>query len=117
MTFQDALARIKTHWETIPKQDHWDRSVNSVTVIEDIEALWLAVTDHSEPYEVDEEWIGITREGEFVWAYASGCSCWDGNYDTKKMDDKEIKAFKFYHDENLNTNWQNKVIEFAKTLV
>ena len=29
-------------------------------------------------YESSEEAFGITKEGEIVWGFSSGCSCWDG---------------------------------------
>lgn len=44
--------------------------------------VWFLNIDKSEPYEVNEEWYGIKKDGTFVWAYASGCSCWDGEYGT-----------------------------------
>lgn len=29
-------------------------------------------------YETSQERLGITKEGEIVWGFSSGCSCWDG---------------------------------------
>lgn len=29
-------------------------------------------------YETSEERLGITKKGEVIWGYSSGCSCWDG---------------------------------------
>lgn len=29
-------------------------------------------------YETSQERLGITREGEVVWGFSSGCSCWGG---------------------------------------
>lgn len=29
-------------------------------------------------YETSQERLGITRDGEVMWGFSSGCSCWDG---------------------------------------
>ena|SRR3990167_620652 len=74
------------------------------------EAVWFAKSDLSESYEVDEEWLGLKGDGSFVWAYASGCSCWDGDYDGKV--EKEIKAFKLEHNRTYE-EWENSLTEFV----
>lgn len=46
--------------------------------------LWdqIAFIDESESYEVDQTAIYSDKEtGTFVFATASGCSCWDGDWD------------------------------------
>ena len=47
----------------------------------------LATCDQSEAYEVDETHIGVDdKTAKFVIASASGCSCWDGEYDVEEYD-------------------------------
>lgn len=53
----------------------------------------LAFVDEADSYEVDE--VGIyTDGGKFYILSASGCSCWDGDYDEEIFDDFEsLKTF------------------------
>lgn len=53
----------------------------------------LAFVDEAGSYEVDE--VGIyTDGGKFYLLSASGCSCWDGDYDEAVFDDFEsLKTF------------------------
>ena len=45
----------------------------------------IASVDESEPYEVDRTEIYFDNaDGTFVYASASGCSCWEGEYDYTK---------------------------------
>lgn len=41
----------------------------------------LAVVDESEDYEVDRAAIYVHEDGRFMWRTATGCSCWDGEWD------------------------------------
>jgi hypothetical protein len=41
----------------------------------------LADIDESQPYEIDVTEIYQDAAGNFVLVTASGCSCWDGDYD------------------------------------
>lgn len=77
-------------------------------------AVWFLESDQSADYETDIECVGVTREGKIAWAYASGCSCWDGEFDEGDCDTISIKEFTFNH-ESLNSNdtWQNALIKFA----
>lgn len=47
----------------------------------------LAFVDESYPYEVDEAGIYLNEQtGQFYLITASGCSCWDGEYDEEVFD-------------------------------
>ena len=76
--------------------------------------VWVAVHDTADSYEVDEEWVGITKEGKLWWAYASGCSCWDGDYNTSAI--KDIKTFQFDHKEVVPEEWKKALKEFDASL-
>lgn len=52
-----------------------------------IELRILSSVDEADPYEVDEAHIGVdAATGKFVLLTASGCSCWDGEYDEEVYD-------------------------------
>lgn len=53
-----------------------------------IPSAWtrLAGDDYSQPYEVDVAEIYLDEKGGFVYAMASGCSCWDGEYTVERYD-------------------------------
>lgn len=101
MTYKQALDEIKRNWS---KYDHDVKDNN--------EAVWIAKSDIADSYEVDEEWVGMKGDGTLIWAYASGCSCWDGEYETKPI--KTLKTFSFTHN-HLPEEWEKRIIEFAKT--
>lgn len=98
-TINGALKRIKDMWSELPHETR-----------EGHEAVWIATSDKADSYEVDEEWIGMKGDGSLVWAYASGCSCWDGDYDTDII--KDIKVFEFTHKE-MAEGWKDAIIAFA----
>ena len=52
----------------------------------------LAEDDRSESYDVDITAIWQTPEGKFVLGTASGCSCWDGDYDLEEFDTLDTLA-------------------------
>ena len=52
----------------------------------------LAFLDESESYEVDYTFIGLDAAGKFVLLTASGCSCWDGDYDEATFDTLDALA-------------------------
>lgn len=77
--------------------------------------VWCANSDTADSYEVNEEWIGVTRDGTLVWAYASGCSCWDGDYETEILSgEKTIKTMKLIHDHEPQ-EWLDAVERFKNT--
>ena len=98
MTLNQALKKIHNNWGTYQhdiKDGH--------------EAVWIAKSEIAGSYEVDEEWIGMKGDGSLVWAYASGCSCWDGRYDTKV--EKTVKAFTLDH-KHTPQEWEEKMAPF-----
>ncbi len=95
-----ALEFIKDNWEKLPKR-----------TLEGVEAVWFVSDDIAGSYEVDEEHIGMKKDGNLVWAYASGCSCWSGDYETKPVDD--IKVFEFNHGD-LKDKWADELIKFVE---
>lgn len=40
----------------------------------------IAETDESEPYTVDRAEVWLHEDGSFILATASGCSCWEGDW-------------------------------------
>ena len=101
MTYLGAIRKIKKDWGKYP---HEIKDKN--------EAVWIVSSDNSESYEVDEEWIGMKGDGTLVWAYASACSCWDGDYESKPV--STIKSFEFNHKE-MEAGWKKAIIKFAET--
>lgn len=75
--------------------------------------IWVAVSDIADSYEVDEEWIGVDKEGGLHWAYASGCSCWEGEYKHEHV--KDIKTLKLIHD-HAPEEWLTAIDKFDASL-
>src|SRR5947209_4737990 len=71
---ETAIREITANWESLYKAQDHGYSVPKTP------AVWVGKSDTAGSYEVDEERIGISPQGNIVWAYASGCSCWDGDY-------------------------------------
>ena len=99
MTLTEALKRIKTNWSKLPHE-----------IKDGSEAVWIA-DYNAGSYEVDEEWIGMKGDGSLIWAYASGCSCWDGTYNSKPI--PTLKSFQFNVKE-MSKDWKNAIIRFAE---
>ena len=104
MTIQEALDKVVKNWQTLEKSEKGG-----------VEAVWIYEDDTADAYEVDEEWIGVTARGNVAWAYASGCSCWDGDYDAHDKSLDTIKSFVFTHD-NTGKEWEAAIIKFAEGL-
>lgn len=100
MTTTQALKLVKKNWATLPHQ-----------TIEGHEGVWFVDHDISRSYEVDYEKIGMKGDGTLVWAYASGCSCWGGDYETKPIPD--IKVFEFNHT-GMSEEWQKQLLTFVE---
>jgi len=68
----------------------------------------LAALDESEPYEVDVTEIYQRPDGKLILATASGCSCWDGDYDTDEFDtlDALWLSAKFADNRRWNPSWR-----------
>lgn len=79
----------------------------------------IARVDESEPYEIDEAVIGIDTNGKFILLTASGCSCWDGDYDEAEyssLDDIERDLIR--GDENGNDAYRyNPSLAGARALI
>lgn len=109
MTKEQAIERVISNYDDLLKKQ------NSGYNRPKKEAIWFYTTDHADSYEVNEEWLGVTANGKIAWAYASGCSCWDGDYDEKICEDTSMKNFEFHH-EDMEKEWEDKLIEFAKNI-
>lgn len=107
MNFEEAIKEIVKDWEVLHKAQNTGYSIPKSV------AVWCAKSDTAGAYEVDEEWVGISPQGNIVWAYASGCSCWDGDYteDTKPT----LKEMELVHKQHTPEDWQAMIIKFAET--
>jgi len=100
-------------------QENWDsliekqKSGYGLPDMKDM-VVWVACSNTSKPYEIDEEWVGIDKDGGLYWAYASGCSCWDGDYNTSPIED--IKTFAFDHKQVTPENWLKALDDFDSSL-
>ena len=104
MTIEQAIKKITEKYDSL-----------EVSKTSGLEAIWIHSSDHSEEYSIGEEKIGVTRSGQIAWAYASGCSCWEGDYDTHEHPPETMKTFTFSHDD-MKAEWEKKVIEFAEQI-
>lgn len=93
--------------------DNWDKLENDA--IEGIEAVWFYLSSHSFSYDIDDEKIGVKKDGKLVWAFASGCSCWDGSWNTEECPTKDMKVFEFQH-EDTKEEWEQALIKFAQEI-
>ena len=100
--FEEAVQKIVANYQKLPKEE-----------IGGISAVWVFQSDLSGGYETDQENIGVLQNGSIVWAYASGCSCWDGYYETFQT--KDIKTLTLKH-EDTQKEWQNEIIKFAEKI-
>lgn len=107
MTTTQALEWVKSNWQELP-HNHLDYDKETPM------AVWFVTDDMADSYEVDEEHIGMKEDGTLVWAYASGCSCWDGDYSIKDIgcDTESVKVFEFDH-ENMPEKFDKQLLEFV----
>lgn len=69
-------------------------------------ATTLVARDWSEPYEVDQAEILRAADGTFLYASASGCSCWEGDWQYEQyatFDD--LAAGIRWFDRKYNVGW------------
>lgn len=105
ITLKQAIRTIVKDWEVLNKKNpEWNKP-NSV-------AVWVTNSDMGGSYWVDEEWIGISPHGNIVWAFASGCSCWEGDYDENTK--PTIKELTLNH-KHTPEDWEKAIIRFAET--
>ncbi len=109
MTLKQAINKIVKEWEIIhDSQTKYIIGYSSPKTI----AVWCAKSDTAGAYEVDEEWIGITPQGNIAWAYASGCSCWDGDFTEDRK--TSMKEFTLNH-QHTPEDWEKMIIRFAES--
>lgn len=106
MTFKQAIKNIVKNWEDLHDKQNVGYSTPSSI------AVWCGRSDTAGSYEVDEEWIGVSPQGKVVWAYASGCSCWDGDFDEERFE--SMKEVQFKHDMTPE-HWEKAIINFVET--
>lgn len=106
MNLDQAIQYIVSNWEKIKSGQKIGWSYPKSI------AVWVAKSDLADSYEVDEEWIGISPQGNIVWAYASGCSCWDGDYDEETKPTMKELTLKHTHTPE---DWEKAIINFATT--
>ena len=120
MTLKQAIKKIQDKWYDIPTSKKWDdekKGHREMLYGTTIEAVWLGVSDKSEGYDTEEEWVGIRQDGQIVWAYGSGCSCWDGSYAIEgHCHVKDVKTATMNHPENMSVDWTEKIIAVAESL-
>jgi hypothetical protein len=109
MTLEEAIKSIVKDWDALREKQ---KGVIGCYGIPKIEAVWCAKSDTAGSYEVNEEWIGITEGGRIAWAYASGCSCWDGNYDENRF--ASLKEVVLTHADQAPEKWEKAIIKFAE---
>lgn len=110
MNFEEARALILKSWDSPTVQA-------KVEEIGGETAAWFMEVDDSAEYSIDRECVGIRQDGTFVWAYASGCSCWDGDYEVENIaDEPTLKVFSFKSDE-MSKKWMSAFLAFAESLV
>lgn len=107
MTTKQAIKFITANWDELRKKQNLGYSTPK------IEAVWCGKSDTAGSYEVDEEWIGITEGGRIAWAYASGCSCWGGDFSEDRF--ASMKEVSLNHDHNTPEDWEKAIIKFAET--
>lgn len=56
-------------------------------------------------YETSQERFGITFDGQVVWGYSSGCSCWSGWESSDYQPPKDYKEFTLDVDAKFQPDW------------
>lgn len=106
MTIEQAIKHIVKNWERLKDAQKPGYSVPKTP------AVWCAKSDIAGSYEVDEEWIGVTSQGSIAWAYASGCSCWSGEFNEERF--ASVKEVTLDH-KHAPEDWEAAIIKFAET--
>ena len=109
MNLEDAIKKIVSNYNELLKNQEVGFSRPK------IEAVWCGKSDTAGSYEVDEEWIGVRLDGSIAWAYASGCSCWDGDFEEERF--ASMKEVILNHKQHLPEDWERAIIKFAETSV
>lgn len=110
---ETAIEKIKKNWDEVFASQknlarpgaYYDNTKNVV---------WIVGIDTADSYEVHEEWVGLKKDGTLVWAYASGCSCWDGDYEVVEHKHyRSFKSFTFNHDQ-IRDSWKESILKFSE---
>lgn len=109
MKYEEAIKSIVGKWDELYKKQQGGFSHPQYIKTP---AVWVAKSDLAYSYEVNEEWIGVSKQGDITWAYASGCSCWDGYYDEDTK--PTVKEFTLVH-QIIPEEWEVAIIKFAET--
>jgi len=107
MNIEEAIRKIVSEYNELLKKQNNGYSTPKM------EAIWCGKSDTAGSYEVDEEWIGVRLDGSIAWAYASGCSCWDGDFTEERF--ASMKEVVLNHKQHLPEDWEKAIIEFAET--
>jgi len=110
MTYEQAIAHIVGNWVQLYEEQCKLRYGSFPKMV----SVWCAKSDRAHNYDVDEELIGVTPQGEIAWAFASDCSCWNGEYSEERR--PSIKELKLEH-EHATQEWQDAIVKFAETHV
>lgn len=114
MNIDEALAYVRDNWAELKKKQEAIAAAEPYQSIPGEDCVWFVSSDMATSFDVDHEAIGMRSNGALVWAYASGCSCWDGEYEIHQTHDlPEFKAFVFNH-EGMTEDWEKRVIAFAE---
>ena len=108
------LAELVEKKDRIP-DEFWIKSENGHDVI------WVLDQEDgtAESYETSQERLGITRNGDMVWGFSSGCSCWSGWESDDYCPTVSVKEFvvdMFSGSENWEAEAQSNLVDFL-TLV
>lgn len=108
------LAELVEKKDRIP-DEFWIKSENGHDVI------WVLDQEDGTAgnYETSQERLGITRNGDMVWGFSSGCSCWSGWESDDYCPTVSVKEFvvdMFSGSENWEAEAQSNLVDFL-TLV
>lgn len=109
MTIKQAVKKITKDWKNLRAAQITSFGYSSSPKSD---AVWCAKSDIADTYEVDEEWIGVSPQGNIVWAYASGCSCWGGEYDENRKPTMKEVTLEHKHTPE---EWEAAIVRFAET--
>jgi len=93
------IREVVKQYEDLPKS----KNDNGLFVI-------IAEMNQSEGYEENKECLGVTKEGELIWCYLSGCSC-TGDNENKKITDITAKVFVIRENETATSFYEKNKID------
>lgn len=110
MDTKQALKWVKDNWVKLPHGTAYEYGSSNPTP----DCVWFAESDTSQGYDVDIEKVGMTKDGRLIWAYASGCSCWEGEYYSEEIGctTRSVKNFEFQH-QDMKDEWSKQLLKFV----